>query len=163
MKKFYVVALMLLTAGCANNDINEDFAVMRCPKVSVRQSDQAMIQTAGGQDLFAIEIVGYKGRCYYDEQILKDKAVVAPEFKITRLSESHVEDIHFSYYMETYEGPEKFLGRKTYFAKAEMLRQVPEIYYTPEQKELTIPAGKYDFDMYIGLNVIKNDSEYRIK
>jgi len=113
--------------------------------------------------LFKIEMIGYKGHCYFDERVQKNKAAVAPRFKIVRLRNSNVEDVHFSYYLETFEGPTRFLGQKTYFAAARMPKGSYEMYYSPEFGELSVPAGEYDFDMYAGLKAITQDSEYKVK
>lgn len=164
MKMQKLLPVMLLIAGCAsNNGFSTADYIDVCPQINIRHEDRAIIQKVGAEDIFKIEVTGWKGRCYYDERVKKDKAVVAPEFKITRLSPTNIEDVHFSYYMETAQGPERFLGKKTYFAKVEMLKDANEIYYTATENELAIPAGKYDFDMYIGLNAVKADSEYKLK
>ena len=161
MKNIRTGMMALLLAGCVGQNYDENFNF--CPRVHIRAEDQAIVQTVGTEGLFKIEMIGYKGRCYYDERVKKDKAVVAPEFKITRLSQTNVEDVHFSYYMETAQGPERFLGRKTYYAHTQMLKDAVEIYHTPKDHELTSPAGEYDFDLYAGLNAIKGDSEYKLK
>lgn len=170
MNKKILVLSMFLAAGCATqydyveggeDDLAGSFKV--CPKVEIKQADKAIIQTASGQDLFKIEAVGYTGNCYYDKRVLKEKAVVFPQFKITRLTNNHVEDIHFSYYLETVEGPSRFLGKKTYFAKANMIVGVNEIIYTAKPGELSIPASGYDIDMYLGLNAWTEELEYKVK
>ncbi|MBR2299032.1 MAG: hypothetical protein IJ870_00465 [Alphaproteobacteria bacterium] len=163
MKAKLSLLLLPLLAGCVEymEEVESDFTA--CPKVEIRQEDKAIVQKGGGYDLFKIEMVGYNGHCYFDERVQKDKAVVAPKFKITRLSNTNVEDVHFSYYLETYEGPTRFLGKKTYFALVRMPKGSFESYYTPDGGELSVPAGKYDFEMFAGLNATLQDSEYKVK
>lgn len=165
MKTKYLLLSLLFIGACAvNNDYaGDDDAFGSCPKVEINSEDKKIIQEAGGVKLFEIELVGYTGSCYYDTRVLKNKAVVSPRFKITRLTDTNVEDIHFSYYLETAEGPARFLGKKTYFAEVGMIKGVYEIMYEAPAGELSIPAGKYDVDMYVGLNAVKEDSERKVK
>ena len=169
MKIKYILLPILLIAGCAHqNDYVEggDYSldsITACPKVQIKSEDKAIIQTAGGVDLFKIEATGYKGSCRYDPLVLRDKAVVSPQFKITRLTDTNVEDVHFSYYLQTAEGPSRFLGKKTYFATVVMPKGVYELTYTANEGELSAPLGKYDTDIFIGLNALTADSEYKIK
>ena len=171
MKTKILMTLMPVLCGCVYlngyQDEYQDTGVpslnTACPVVQIKDEDKAIIQKAGDVELFKIEITGYDGSCYYDERLYKDKAVVAPHFKITRLAYTNVEDVHFSYYMQTAEGPSRFLGKKTYFAEVRMPKGAFESRYTPSSNELSIPAGEHDIDMYIGLNAVKADSEYKIK
>ena len=167
MKTKNLFLSLLLIAGCTSQNVyvpeGDSAPLMACPKVEIKAEDRAIIQKAGGQDLFKIELTGYAGNCYYDERISKDKAVVSPRFKITRLTNNHVEDVHFSYYLETAEGPTRFLGKKTYFAEVNMVTGVNEIVYTAPAGELSAPIGKQKVDMYVGLNAIAEDSEYKVK
>ena len=163
MKTKLSLLIFPLIAGCVSysQETYEDLGA--CPKVQIRQEDRSIIQKAGGRDLFKIEMVGYNGHCYYDERVQKDKAVVSPTFKITRLSDTNIEDVHFSYYLETYEGPARFLGKKTYFSEVRMPKGSFESYHTADGGELSVPAGEYDFEMYAGLNAVLQDSEYKTK
>ena len=169
MKTKILFLSLFLAVGCSMQNVYVDggdydeTSFRTCPKVEIRDEDKAIVQRAAGEDLFQIEVVGYDGRCYYDERVLKNKAVVSPKFKITRLGYNHVEDVHFSYYLETVKGPTRFLGKKTYFAEAHLIEGVNEIVYTAKPGDLSIPAGEYDVDMYVGLNALAEDSEYRVK
>ena len=169
MKTKYLLLSLLLISGCAVNDgymdggDYDEASFGTCPKVEIKSEDKKIIQDAGGVPLFEIEVIGYTGNCYYDARVLKNKAVVSPRFKITRLTDTNVEDIHFSYYLETVEGPTRFLGKKTYFAEVGMIKGVYEIIYEAPTGELSIPAGQYDVDMYVGLNAVKQDSERKVK
>jgi len=161
--KLYLPLFMCLTlVGCASDEMGYT-DLNACPKVQIRQDDKAIVQTAYGKDLFKIEMIGYDGHCYFDERLDKDKAVVSPRFKIVRLTDTNVEDVHFSYYLETYEGPVRFLGKKTYFAAVRMPKGSFEMFYSDEGRELSVPAGRYDFDMYAGLYAVKADSERKAK
>jgi len=169
MKTKQIFLSLLLMGGCATQNeyvSGGDYDLSSfdvCPKVEIKSEDKAIIQKAGGKDLFEIELVGYQGNCYYDKRISKNKAVVAPQFKIKRLSDTNVEDIHFSYYLQTVEGPTRFLGKKTYYATVNMIKGVQEIIYDANAGELTAPLGQYDVDVYIGLNAILADSDYKVK
>ena len=169
MKTKSLIMSLLLIASCATENEyveggNYDVGSLGvCPKVEVKKEDKAIIQKAGGVNLFKIEVVGYAGNCYYDERISKEKAVVTPKFKITRLSDTNVEDVHFSYYLETAVGPTRFLGKKTYFAQTHMIKGVNEMLYTASFGELSIQPEERDVDIYVGLNANADDSEYRVK
>lgn len=169
MKAKLSLLFVILTTACIYRPQYEAYEdgesgnLGRCPTVQIKQEDRSIIQKAGGRDLFKIEMVAYEGHCYYDERIEKDKAVVSPKFKITRLTDTNVEDIHFSYYLETAEGPAKFLGKKTYYGEVRMPKGSFESYYTPESGELSFEAGRGKVDMYIGLYAVKADSEYKAK
>ena len=135
-----------------------------CPKVHIRQDDVKIVQAADYRELFAIKAVGYEGFCYFNEKLQKDRAVVKPRFKITRLGESDVTDVHFSYYLETVEGPEGFLGKKTYFASVNISEGVDEVEYTADIGELSIPQpGTYNLDLFLGLIANGYDMEYKVK
>lgn len=166
MKAKLSLLFVVLTTACMYQpqfEAYEGEELGSCPRVQIRLDDRTIIQKAGGKDLFKIEMVAYEGHCYYDERIEKDKAVVSPKFKITRLTDTNVEDVHFSYYLETAEGPTKFLGKKTYFGEVRMPKGSFESYYTPEPGELSFKAGSGKVEMYIGLYAIKADSEYKTK
>jgi len=164
--KFCVVALTGLLSGCALFDRpveDEGQTLGPCPTVAIHPEHQKIIQNDEHGPVFTLEIIGYDGYCYYDENTLKDKAVAAPRIKVVRLNDSMIEDIHVSYYIQTYEGPANYLGRKNFFSEIRMPRGVPEIYYTPAQGELSIPAGKYNPDIYMGLNADTADFQYEVK
>lgn len=134
-----------------------------CPTVAVRPEHKKIVQFQDQRQAFLIEIIGHEGHCYFDENTLKDKAVVSPRLKITRLSNTNVEDVHVSYYLETNKGPAEYLGQKTFFTTVLMPKGVNEIYYTPAKGELTAPLGKYQPDIYVGLNEDKADLQERVK
>lgn len=172
MKKLLVCAFVpLLLAACSSNDNyyrtvsgDDDTSyladVKGCPKVHIRNKDFRVIQSEAAVPLFEIEAVGYEGYCYYNDKVEKNKAVIVPKFKITRLGASDVDRVHFSYYLETAEGPAKYLGRKTYFAEAAIAPNNKVTYFEDKRIELTIPErGKLNLDVYMGLNARKSDSE----
>ncbi len=163
-KKTLILLVSLLLSGCLTYQPAKDIAnsdSSACPQVVIRPQDKSIIQTASHQRIFKIEIVGYSGHCYFDERIGKNKAVVAPSFKITRLNESNVEDVHFSYYLETAEGPSRFLGKKTYFTQARIAKGQYEAYHNAQSGELSIPYAQGNVDIYTGLYAQKADSEYK--
>ena len=164
-KKFLSVALRCLVAGCGGRKLSsETYADLTdCPRVSFRPSDQAIIQTASYQKIFKIEVAGYDGNCYFDERVQKNKVAIAPRFKITRLENSNVEDVHFSYYIETAEGPSGYLGRKTYFTEAHINKGQSEVYHSAKGGELSVPFSRGDVDVYVGLNAKNADSEIKIR
>ncbi len=159
--KLSLFLLALLTVGCYQ--VDEYLPIKTCPKVQIKAQDKTIKQYAGSQNLFEIEMVSYIGHCYYDEKAGQTKAVVTPIFQIKRLSESNVEDLHFSYYLETAEGPARFLGKKTYFAAVHMPKGVWNISWRGKQSDgISIPDGQYHVDMYAGLYAIKADSEEKV-
>jgi len=138
-------------------------SLLTCPKVEIKSKDEKIIQKDYDMEAFLITIAGYKGHCYYDEKTLKDKAVIAPQFKVLRLADNNVEDVHFSYYIETAVGPQRYLGKKTYFAEVRIPRGVQEVFYMPEQGELSIPIGEKIPDIYVGLNEDKYELQKKTK
>ena len=132
-----------------------------CPSVVIRADNQAITQVDAYQKIFKIEMVGYDGYCLFDDRINKNKAFVAPKFKIMRLADSNVEDVHFSYYLETAEGPTSYLGRKTYYTSARIAKGVFETYHTATFGELSIPDRKGGVDIYAGLNAIRDELEFK--
>jgi hypothetical protein len=130
--------------------------------VHIRQNDTRIVQTEAGQPLFRIEMTGAQGYCYYNEKTHKDKAQIRPTFRITRLSDSDVTDIHFSYYLETVRGPSRYLGRKTFFETVTLADGEPDLEIIATGGELIIPEpGTYELDVFAGLNARKVDSEYK--
>ena len=116
------------------------------------------------RELFSVKAVGYEGFCYFNEKVQKDRAVVKPRFRITRLEDSDVTDVQFSYYLETVEGPEGFLGKKTYFASVNVPQGVNEVEFTADIGELSIPQpGTYNLDLFLGLVANGYDLEYKRK
>ena len=177
-KSILSLAAAALLASCSFNDNEADHYVVvsgaddtsylkdveGCPKIHIREDDVKIVQKEDYQELFEIKAVGYEGICYFNEKVEKDRAVVKPKFKVMRLSDSDVTDVQFSYYLETVEGPTSFLGRKTYFASANMPVGVNEMEFTADAGELTIPVpGTYDLDIFLGLIANAYDLEYKKK
>lgn len=179
MKKYILglTAAAVLAACSFNRDDSSHYVVVSgsddtsylkdvqgCPKVHIRHDDVKIVQKENYQELFEIKAVGYEGFCYFNEKVEKDRAVVKPKFKVVRLSDSDVTDVQFSYYLETVEGPTSFLGRKTYFASANIPVGVNEMEFTADAGELTIPVpGTYDLDIFLGLIANAYDLEYKKK
>jgi len=168
-KKFLSLAALLIISGCAHNPFETEYVepgvasdLTDCPRVVIRNEDKSILQKAANRELFKIEVVGYDGLCYFDERTNKAKAVVAPHFKITRLDDTNVEDIHFSYYLETAQGPTAYLGKKTYFTEAHMQKGQSETYHSAKEGELSIPLENGEADIYVGLYAKKADSEFKI-
>lgn len=180
MKKIiFGMVMAVMAGGCSlfsNDDLNhftvisgqDDTSYLKdvdaCPKVHIRQEDVKIVQIADYRELFAVKATGYEGFCYFNEKVQKDRAVIKPRFKITRLEDSDVTDVHFSYYLETVEGPEGFLGKKTYFASVNIPQGVHEVDFTADIGELSIPVpGTYDLDVFLGLMTNGYDLEYKSK
>ena len=173
--RFVLLAIALLVTACnAYNDKNHyvlkagenETAYLKdvdgCPKVHVRRNDAAIIQKEGADKAFAITAIGYEGFCYFNEKTNRYKAVVKPKFKISRLVDVDVTDVHFSYYLETVEGPQMYLGKKTYFAEVNIPKGAQEMEYMAQKGELSIPpSGTYDLDIYLGLNADISDLQYK--
>ena len=176
-KSILVLALTTVLAACSFSREDNHYVVVSgaddtsylkdvegCPKIHIREDDVKIVQQENYQELFEIKAVGYEGFCYFNEKVEKDRAVVKPKFKVTRLNDSDVTDVRFSYYLEAVEGPTSFLGRKTYFAKASMPVGVNEMEFTADAGELTIPVpGTYDLDIFLGLIANAYDLEYKKK
>ncbi len=167
---------LILIFGCSMNNEKQGYYeivageddtsyladVEGCPKVHIRSKNKKIIQKEGRSGIFEITAVGYEGFCKYNEKLCRDQATVMPKFRIRRLSPSDVTDVHISYFLETVEGPVKYLGRKTYFASTTIPEGVNEIYFTAEGGELSIPQpGTYNLDIYLGLNADRYDMEVK--
>ena len=161
-QKFFSIVLVFCLLGCVSkSEPKLSSNGGPCPSVVIRSSDEAITQSASYQQLFKIEMVGYDGYCLFDDRVGKNKAIVAPRFKITRLSESNVEDVHFSYYLETAQGPTAYLGRKTYYTSARIAKGVMQVYHTAKEGELSIPTRHGGVDIYAGMNANRADSEFK--
>ncbi len=173
--RFVILALTLLFTAC-NADNNNNHYVLKagknetaylkdvegCPKVHIRRNDAAIVQKEGNIKAFEIIAIGYEGFCYFNEKVNKDRAVIKPKFKVMRLADTDVTDIHFSYYLETVEGPKCYLGKKTYHAMVSIPKGTQEIEYVGEKGELSIPpSGTYDLDIYLGLNEDATDLQFK--
>lgn len=157
-KKYFIFLTLILVASCQN------YSQRSCPNAQISRDTAYIIQKSQVAEDFSIELVGTDGYCYYDEKIKHDKAVVAPIFKIKRLSPNGQTDIMFSYYTKTIKGPPEYLGTKTHFVTVLMPKDVDELQYTGKQTEVRIPAGmKYDYDIILGLALSKADYDYNQK
>ena len=170
-----VLILSLLVLACSNNNNNNRLIVQAgknetsylkdiegCPKIHIRREDAAIIQKEEKTPAFEIVATGYNGHCYFNEKINRDKAIISPKFKISRLSDTDVTDIHFAYYLETAEGPKCYLGKKTFFAKVSIPKGTKEIEYIDPKSEIVIaPSGTYDLDVYMGLYEDISDLQYK--
>lgn len=176
MKKYFLPFAALIFSACSFNrpatetyfvvSSEEDTSYLKdiqaCPKVHIRRPDIKIIQKSDYKEIFEIKATGYEGFCYYNEKAENNRAIVKPKFQITRLSESDVTDVNFSYYLETVEGPAGYLGRKTYFASAKIPVGVKNMDYTANAGELTIPVpGTYNLDIYLGLNIDRYNLEFK--
>lgn len=173
--KLFLLILVTLLSACASQK-NENRYVVKvggdetsylkdvnaCPKVHIRRNDATIVQKEGEIKVFEIIASGYSGQCYFNENIKKERAVIYPEFKIIRLEDTDITDIHFSYYLETAEGPETYLGKKTYFAEVSIPKGTRELYYKAKPSELSIPLyGKSDLDVYFGLNEDATELQFK--
>ncbi|MDR1694724.1 MAG: hypothetical protein LBR70_06020 [Lactobacillaceae bacterium] len=160
LKKLTMTFLVILISACGS--WGEQSETQRiCPSVLITRNDAYLVQKGLNHEEFNIELIGYEGYCYYDTRISHDKAVVTPIFKIKRLRPNDETDIMFSFYAETVKGPPEYLGKKTYFEKAEIPVDIIETEYRGQQAEVRIPPNmRYEFDINLGLNIAKKDKEY---
>lgn len=173
--KLPILILALLISACSNSNTEKHLFVQAgkneasyfkdidgCPKIHIRRDDAAIVQKENKKPVFEIIASGYDGHCYFNEKINRDKAVVSPKFKIVRLSDTDVTDIHFSYYLETAEGPNCYLGKKTFFATTSIPQGAKEIeYFAPKSEIVIAPSGSYDLDVYMGLYEDISDLQYK--
>lgn len=133
-----------------------------CPKIEVKKQDSVIVQKVGSEPIFEISIKGFEGFCYYNERTRKNKAVVRPKVLVRRLSETTISTVHFSYYLETSVGPAAYLGQKIYFEKVLMPKDVEDIEYVLDARELQVPEyAEHRPDLYLGLMANPDDSEFR--
>ena len=129
------------------------FFAANLSRLHIKRLDSTLVQKQGKEKAFEIAAIGYSGYCYFNEVIEEYRAVVKPEFQVTRLSDTDITDVHFSYYLETAEGPKSYLGKKTYFAEISISQGMHEIKYIADAIEMTIPKNRAkDADIYLGLN-----------
>ena len=105
-KSVLALSLIAVLAACSFNRTDNHYVVVSgaddtsylkdvegCPKIHIREDDVKIVQKEDYQELFEIKAVGYEGFCYFNEKVEKDRAVVKPKFKVTRLSDSDVTDV----------------------------------------------------------------------
>lgn len=174
--KFVILIISFLITACAVKEEKQHYVfklgqnetaylkdVKACPKLHIKRSDSVLIQKEGKFDAFEIIASGYSGHCYFNDTIKEYRAVVKPEFKVVRLSDTDITDIHFSYYLETAEGPKSYMGKKTYFVEVSMPQGTKEVKYIPDDAiEMTIPKDSIkNADIYLGLKADASELLFR--
>ncbi len=155
-KKLFILSLISILGSCSLYE-EGDF----CPRVQIKRTNAYIVQTSDVSEEFMIELTGYEGYCFFDKRIKHDKAVITPVFKIKRLTANDITDVHFSYYTETVKGPPAYLGKKTYYAKVLIPADEKEVEYKAKPVEVRIPPEmKYEFDIFLGLNLSQSDRIY---
>lgn len=149
--KIILVALLVLSA-CYHNtsDSYNDDGI--CPQVQIARNTSYLTQYVKYKETFQISIIGYEGRCYYEDSVDRYQAIIKPTFKIKRLTPSEETDVRFSYYTETYKLPTEDLGKKTYYLNAHIPQDKLEIEYQAPEVKVYIPTEKgTEYDVRLGL------------
>lgn len=160
MKRFFLIALFLLGA-CRETMLSLDPADTSCPQVQIMRNDAYLTQYVNYKETFQINLTGYEGYCYYEENVERYRAVIRPIFTIKRLRPSDETDVRFSYYTETVKGPPAYLGKKTHFVTAKIGLNELETEYKGSDAYVYIPSViADDYDVRLGLWISPNERRY---
>ena len=159
MSKKLVLLIVFLTSSCGWLFGSDEFYL--CPMVSIPRESSYLIQKYDNIDSFRIEITGFDGFCFYDDRTKSNRAAVTPIFKITRLRPSDEADIHFSYFIETAEGPVEFLGKQTFHTKVTLPTDSQYLHFKARQTQVRLPLEENaKIDIRMGLVMSRSEKNY---
>ena len=117
---------------------------------------------ASGVNLFYVSGTMYSGYCYFDKRVNRRKAVITPEFEVSRLRQRLDEtDVDFEYFTETIKGPPEYLGKKHYFGHVTIPLNQREMRFSGRPLELKVPNAEYGaFEIYLGLELSPEERKY---
>lgn len=150
MKKYLLLSLICVLASCVSSFRQEDF---RCPRVVMPADKAYMTQIMHYADNFRIELTGYEGYCYTESDVARRYAVITPQFRVTRLNDNDETAVDFEYFTEIVQGPPEFLGKQTYFASAQIGKNVTSVMTSGRPVKVKIPLDNDDIEVVLGLNV----------
>lgn len=151
MRKGLLIALALFLSGCHDSKLFMEGNTF-CPQVQIMRDSAYLTQYVNFKETFQINLSGYEGMCYYEQDVERYRAIIRPIFKIKRLTPSDETDVRFSYYTETLKGPAADLGKKTHYLNAQIPLNQQEIEYKAPAVQVYIPTeegGEYDVNLGI--------------
>lgn len=155
-KKLFLAAIALMLSSCAA-DRQEAF-VHYCPNVQIVPEFSRMTIMAGKQPEAKVELIGYEGYCRTDIRN-QAKAVVAPIFEVSRLTENSDKRVRFSYYTDTGSNKVVMLGKERYSVIVDAPKVGEKIMYQGDYIELRIPEDQPGYPIKLGLML--SNAQYR--
>lgn len=96
-----------------------------------------------------------------NEKAGRNYGYVTPLFNIQRLKDTDETDVDFSFYIETRQGPPKYLGRKTYSAYVTLGEHEKEKSFKGPTVKVLIPENDYeDFEVLLGIDLSREEYLY---
>lgn len=157
MKKYLLLLIVLFLSGCA---WWQDAKVDSCPNVVIPYEHSYFVQHANYKNNFQIELIGYKRYCSNAQTINRRYAIVKPVFRVTRLTESDESRVDFTFYTQTLQGPPEYIGKRSYFAYAEIPLEKEEVIVNGQPAKIRIPYCNNDFVINLGLNASVAELDY---
>lgn len=157
MKKYLFVFIALLLNGCA---WWQDPYLDTCPNISIPYEHSYFVQDANFKDNFQIELIGYKRYCTKAQTIERKYVVIKPVFRITRLSDGDESRVDFAFYTQAVQGPPEYIGKRSYFAYADIPLGVKEVVIDGQPAKVRIPCCSSDFAINVGLSASIAELDY---
>ena len=156
MKK-YLFFIIIFLGGCAwwKEPISDS-----CPNITIPYDNSYFVQHANYKDDFQIELIGYKRYCTAAQTINRRYAIIKPIFRVTRLSDGDESRVDFAFYTQTLQGPPEYLGKRSYFAYADIPLGVKEVVVDGHPAKVRIPCCSPDFSINLGLSASVAELDY---
>ena len=154
-KKLFLAAIVLALSSCATK---QEAFVNYCPNVQITPEFSRMTIMAGKQPEAKVELIGYEGYCRTDARN-QAKAVVAPIFEGSRLTENSDKKVRFSYYSDTGSNKVALLGKEKYSVVVDAPKVGEKIMYQGDYIELRIPEDQPGYPIKLGLML--SNAQYR--
>lgn len=154
-KKFFLAAIVLVLSSCATK---QETFVNYCPNVQIVPEFSRMTIMAGKQPEAKVELIGYEGYCRTDIRN-QAKAVIAPIFEVSRLTENSDKKVRFSYYTDTPTTKVATLGKERYSVAVDVPNVGEKLMYQGEYIELQIPENRPGYPIKLGLML--SNAQYR--
>ncbi len=157
MRKYILMFTILFLSGCAWwQDTTVDF----CPNIVIPYNHSYFVQHANYRDNFQIELIGYKRYCTNAHTIDRRYVIVKPLFRVTRLLDSDETRVDFAFYTQTLQGPPEYIGKRNYFAYADIPLGVKEVVVDGQPAKVRIPCCSSDFAINVGLSASIAELDY---
>lgn len=159
LKKYLAMIAVTFLSSCSLFDNKEGGSF--CPNVIINRDEAYVTKIVNYRSDFLIELTGYSGYCFFDDRVNRNKAVITPEFKITRLRKSDETEVQFGFFTETLQGPPEYLGRKNYPASVIIPLNQIEKSFTGPSLTLKVPnMDEYRFQILLGLAMSVEERKY---